>query len=108
MFTNDSEAIFNAINGTSSDKEKEKLKGRGLNMSANIVTFGFGEELLIASGNGLCSINQEGISSFENICPFIDGTLLCLKINTNKINIYNYTAFKEFEKLLLKSDLNGN
>lgn len=38
----------------------------------------------------------------------MDGTLLCLKINTKKINIYNYADFREFDKLLLRSDFNGN
>ncbi len=97
-FDKDSEAIFNAINGASSDKENEKLKGRGLNTTANIVSLGFEEELLIASGNGLVVVNKFGVNCVDNINSFLDGTLICLRINTKKFNIYNYLKNVEFKR----------
>lgn len=105
-FNNDSEAIFQAINGTSSDREKYKLKGRGLNTSVNLIVNGFGEDFLIASRKGICTIDKKGVHCQETVKPYIDGTLIVLEINANKFNIYDYTSFKEFEKSNLRSDWN--
>ena len=98
-FFNDSEAIFKAINGATSDKEKEKLKGRGLNTCANIISFGFEEELLIASRNGLVTVNKYGVKCMDDMDSFLEGTLICLRINTKKFNIYNYLKHIEFKRL---------
>ena len=49
-YKKDSEAIYDAVNGKTTDKEKYNLHGRGLNSSARITTLGFGGEMLIASG----------------------------------------------------------
>lgn len=43
-YSNDCEAIYGAINGKTTDKEKFNLHGRGLNTSARITTIGSGEK----------------------------------------------------------------
>ena len=78
-FSNDSEAIYDAINGRTTDKEKYNLHGRGLNTSANITSLGFGEEMLIASRNGVCTVNKRGVRTWNKNMPFIDGTFVTLR-----------------------------
>lgn len=98
-FINDSEAIYGAINGKTTDKEKAQLHGRGLNTAANITSLGFGEEMLVASRNGVCTVNKKGIRTWNKNIPFIDGTFVTLRINTNKIkNIYKYIKRTEFDR----------
>lgn len=97
-FTDDCEAIYEAINGRTSDKEKANLHGRGLNTVANITSQGFGGEMLIASRNGVCTVNKRGIKTWKHNVPCIDGTFVTLRINTNKINIYNYLERREYIK----------
>lgn len=98
-FLNDSEAIYDAINGKTTDKEKAQLHGRGLNTSANITSLGFGEEMLVASRNGVCTVNKKGVRTWNKNMPFIDGTFVTLRINTNKIkNIHEYIKRREFNK----------
>lgn len=98
-FVDDSEAIYDAINGRTSDKEKANLHGRGLNTTANITSQGFRGEMLIASRNGVCTVNQKGIRTWKNDMPCIDGTFVTLRINTNKIrNIYDYLKRIEYTK----------
>ena len=56
---NDYDAIYEAINGKTSDKEKYGLHGRGLNSTARLTTLGFNGEMLIASGKrGLCDYKK--------------------------------------------------
>ena len=94
----DSEAIFWAINGTSSDKEDYGLHGRGLNTSATITSVAFGEERLVSSRNGACTINKNRIKLYNNV-PYIQGTFISLRVNTNKIkNIHDYTKKREYIK----------
>lgn len=89
----DGEAIFEALNGKTTDKEKFNLHGRGLNSTARITTLGFKGRMLISSGNGLCIASKNGIDIKENE-NFIDGTFILLQINNNKIdNIYNYLKY---------------
>lgn len=96
---NDSEAIFEAINGKTTDKEKYALHGRGLNTSASITTLGYGGEMLIASRNGTCTITKEGVKLYDDSL-FINGTFVTLRVNTNKINdIYKYTKRRIVKKL---------
>ncbi|WP_405308999.1 hypothetical protein [Methanobrevibacter sp.] len=98
-FENDSEAIYDAINGRTTDKEKYNLHGRGLNTSANITSLGFGEEMLVASRKGVCTVNKRGVRTWNKNMPFIDGTFVTLRINTNKIkNIHEYIKRREFNK----------
>lgn len=98
FFDEDAEAIFNAINGESSDKEDFGLHGRGLNTSASITSLGFGEEMLISSRNGTCTINGSGIKLWKNV-PYIQGTFISLRVNTNKIkNIHEYTKKRDYIK----------
>ncbi len=98
-FNNDSESIYEAINGKTTDKEKAELHGRGLNTSANIISLGFGGEMLVASRNGVCTINKRGVRTWDKNMPFIDGTFITLRINTNKINnIYEYIKRREINK----------
>lgn len=93
-FINDAEAIFNAINGTSSNKEKSGLKGRGLNTIVRFVSLGFKEEILIVSRNGLCSINQKGaiLKKLDN--DIIKGTFISLRLNNEKFNETSYELTK--------------
>lgn len=96
--SNDSESIFKAINGASSDKEGHGLHGRGLNTIATITSFGFGEEMLISSRNGACTINKNRIKLYSHV-PYIQGTFISLRVNTNKINnIYDYTKRRRYIK----------
>ena len=98
-FTNDSEAIYEAINGKTTDKEKYNLHGRGLNTTANITSLGFGEQMLIASRNGVCTVNKKGVKTWKRNMPYIDGTFVTLRINTNKIkNIHEYIKRREYNK----------
>lgn len=97
-FVDDCEAIYEAINGRTSDKEKDNLHGRGLNTAANITSYGFRGEMLIASRNGVCTVNKRGIKTWKHNMPCIDGTFVTLRINTNKINIYNYLERMEYVK----------
>lgn len=98
FFDEDAEAIFNAINCTSSDKEDYGLHGRGLNTSAAIASLGFREEMLISSRDGTCIIDEKGITLYKNV-PYIQGTFISLRVNTNKIrNIHEYTKKREYAK----------
>lgn len=69
-FVDDSEAIYEAINGRTSDKEKINLHGRGLNTAANITSQGFMGQMLIASRNGVCTVNKRGIRTWKKGMPF--------------------------------------
>ena len=89
-FFNDSEAIFDAVNCKTTDKEDEGLHGRGLNTIANLTSFGYGEELLISSRGGTCVIDRRGIDVLPENKYYINGTFLSLRLNTNEINIYDY------------------
>lgn len=64
-YKQDSEAIYDAINGKTTDKEKYNLHGRGLNSSARVTTLGFDGEMLIASGNGICFINKKRCTNID-------------------------------------------
>jgi len=98
FFDEDAEAIFSAINGTSSDKEDYGLHGRGLNTSAAITSLGFREEMLISSREGTCTIDENGIKLYKNV-PYIQGTFISLRVNTNKIrNIHEYTKKRKYNK----------
>ena len=98
-YKNDCEAIFEAINGRTTDKEKFNLHGRGLNSSARITTIGFGGEMLICSGSGNCRITTEGakLSPNENRN---NGTLIILRITNRKVdNIYECLKFEKINIL---------
>ena len=98
-FINDSEAIFEAINGQTSDKEDYQLHGRGLNTTASITSLGFGGEMLIASRNGVCTVYPRGVKLWNNGMPIIDGTFVTLRVNTNTKSNINYAKRREFEKI---------
>lgn len=90
-FNSDGEAIFDAINGKSTDKGKVGLHGRGLNTSARLTSLGFGEEMFIVSRNGMCRINSKGAKIKDIQEPYIKGTFIAVRVNTNKINnLSNY------------------
>lgn len=98
-YYNDNEALFDAINGKTTDKEKYNLHGRGLNSSARITTLGFDGEMLIASGNGICLINKKGAKTYDNKNK-INGTFIILRINNKKIeNIYEYLKYEKINKI---------
>lgn len=71
-YENDSEAIFESINGKTTDKEKYNLHGRGLNTSARITTLGFDGEMLISSGYGICDISSKGQSYIPIIIKLME------------------------------------
>ena len=98
-FNNDSEAIFDALNGKTTDKEKYNLHGRGLNSTARITTLGFKGEMIVFSGKGICIITKEGIKTCENE-KYVNGTLISLKIPNKKVdNIYNYLKHEKINKI---------
>ena len=98
-FKDDCSAIFEAVNGKTTDKEKYKLHGRGLNSSARITTLGFKGEMLIASGKGICLIDSEGIETCKNRYE-ITGTFIILKMPNKKIdNIYNYLKYEKINRI---------
>ena len=95
---NDCEAIYEAINGKTSDKEKYGLHGRGLNSTVRITTLGFNGKILIASGKGICLISEKGAETYSNNNT-IKGTLIILKIqNRNINNIYEYLKHENINK----------
>lgn len=98
-YENDSDAIFKSINGTTTDKEKFNLHGRGLNTSARIATLGFNGNMLIASGKGICDINSNGAKTYYNPIE-INGTFILLKLNNKKVdNLYECIEYKTIDKI---------
>ncbi len=96
---NDCEALFEAINGKTSDKEKYGLHGRGLNSTAQLTTRGFDGEMIIASGKGICIITKEGAKPYFNSHE-IKGTFVILRIKNRKVDdIYKYLEFKDIVKV---------
>ena len=86
-FDNDCNAIYQAINGKSSDILKQNIRGTGLNISINLVKNGIEGSILIASRKGLCYINNKII--YKEI-EDIKGTLVSLRIKQKVVNIYDY------------------
>ncbi|WP_406534830.1 ATP-binding protein [Methanobrevibacter sp.] len=98
-YKNDCEAIYQSINGKTTDKEKYNLHGRGLNTSVRLTTLGFDGEILIASSKGVCYITSDGAKLHQNKRR-INGTFIMLRINNKKIeNIYECIKFKKINKL---------
>ncbi len=98
-FINDSEAIFDAINGKTTDKEKYGLHGRGLNSATRITTLGFDGEMLIASGFGVCVVSSKGANTYSNSHE-IKGTFVILRIKNKKVNnLYEYLKFNKIKKI---------
>lgn len=96
---NDFEAIYDAINGKTTDKEKYELHGRGLNSTVRITTLGFNGEILIASGKGICMITENGAKTYSNKNT-IKGTKVILKIPNKKVdNIYEYLKHENINKI---------
>ena len=97
-YASESECIYNAINGNTTDKEKYALHGRGLNSSARITTLGFHGEMLIASCRGICYIDENGAQTYSNE-NIIEGTFIVMRINNKSINnIYEYLKYKKINK----------
>ena len=97
-YNGDSESIFEAVNGKTTDKEKYNLHGRGLNSTARITTLGFEGKMFIFSGNGCCLITKDGIQLNENK-KSVTGTFILLQINNKKVdNIYNYLKYEIIHK----------
>ena len=98
-YSTDSEAIFEALNGKTTDKEKYNLHGRGLNSTARITTLGFEGKMLISSGKGLCLATKKGIIIRENE-NVMGGTFILLQLDNNKINnIYTYLKFEKINAI---------
>lgn len=96
---NDCEAIYDAINGKTTDKEKFVIHGMGLNTTSRLTTLGFDGEVLIASGNGVCEITKEGAKPYLNTHE-ITGTFVILRIKNKKIdNIYDYLKYETINKI---------
>lgn len=97
-YNGDSESIFEAVNGKTTDKEKYNLHGRGLNSTARITTLGFGGKMFIFSGKGACLITKKGVQLYENK-ESLAGTYILLQINNKKIdNIYDYLKYEQIHK----------
>ena len=98
-YKQDSKAIYDAINGKTTDKEKYNLHGRGLNSSARITTLGFDGEMLISSGKGICLINKKGAQTVTNTKKQ-NGTFIILKIKNKQIDdIYEYLKYEKINKI---------
>ena len=98
-YENDSDAIYESINGKTTDKEKYNLHGRGLNTSARITTLGFNGNMLIYSGFGACEINSQGAKLYENTHN-MNGTFIILKINNKKVdNLYECIKHEKINKI---------
>jgi hypothetical protein len=96
---NDCEAIYDAINGKTTDKEKYVIHGMGLNSTARLTTLGFDGEVLIASGKGICEITKKGAKPYLNDHE-IKGTFIILRIRNQKINdIYEYLKYDNINKI---------
>lgn len=100
-FIDDSEVIYEAINGKSTDKEKEGIHGRGLNTSARLTSLGFDEEMLIASREGLCIINQNGAKIKEIDSYYVEGTFITIRVNNKKIGqkLFDYLPLRTIHKI---------
>jgi hypothetical protein len=100
FFESDERYIFEALNGLSSDINKDKLRGSGLNSSLRVVSEAFGGEMLIASGTGLIHKNKNGIriEKLENVTIY--GTLISLRImeKSDRTSVVLYSSHKELEK----------
>ncbi len=98
-FDNDGKAIFEALNGKTTDNEKFNLHGRGLNSTARITTLGFKGEMVIFSGNGACLVTENGIDIQKNENS-INGTFISLQMNNRKIdNIYEYLKYVRINQI---------
>ena len=80
---NDSEAVYEAINGKSSHMLYNELSSYGLNRIANVLSKGFQGELLVASRGGLCYINEKGAKLYEIDETYIKGTLISMRFKGN-------------------------
>ena len=96
---NDYEAIFDAINGKTTDKEKFVIHGMGLKSTARLTTLGFEGEVLISSGNGICEITKKGANPYLNTHE-MNGTFVILRIKNKKIeNIYEYLKYEKINNI---------
>ncbi len=100
-FHNDAEAIFDAINGKTTDKYEYKLRGFGLNTSTQISTLCFKEQMIIASRGGLCFINDKGAYLYDIDDNYVDGTYVGIRINENRVDDLTpyYSSKKEIKKV---------
>lgn len=99
-FSNDCEAILQAINGlsTKDDGRGYVERGTGLNSTVNIVTKGGNGEFLIASNKGLLDINKRRIIAMEIPENYINGTFISLRVSSSKkIDIYDYLAHSKYK-----------
>ena len=97
--TNDCEALFDAVNGKTTDKEKYGLHGRGLNSTVRIATLGFNGKMLIASGKGICEITKKGAKTYPNNHT-TKGTLIILIIKNKKVDdIYEYLKYENINRI---------
>jgi hypothetical protein len=101
-FENDCDAIFQAINGKSSDILKNGMRGTGLNSSINLVTNGNKGSFLVASREGLVFISGKNTIFKEVEKGFLNGTLISFRLNKEKTDIYPY-----MEPINIESDNYG-
>ncbi|KZX15766.1 hypothetical protein MBCUT_12690 [Methanobrevibacter cuticularis] len=99
-YDNDNDYIIAALNGKSSDINNFRMRGSGLNSSHRIISEGFGGEMLIVSGKGLCHITPEGVFLGIND-NYFKGTIVSLRINEKVLGneIHNYTSHKEIQNI---------
>ncbi|MCK9626808.1 MAG: ATP-binding protein [Bacteroidales bacterium] len=92
IFEKDYEAIFNAINGTTTKKDFQR--GYGLCSSINMIVKGLNGEFLIASRKGVVYITPKEIKTYE--IKMFKGTLIAFRIplSEHKLDIYKYADSK--------------
>ncbi|MBO4516048.1 hypothetical protein J5751_01085 [bacterium] len=98
-FKNDCEAIIKAVNGLSTKHGKEFIgRGTGLNTVINIVTQGANGNVIIASGTGVVEITKSQVYAKHVPENYIGGTLVGLRLNSNKsVNVYGHMKGIEYK-----------
>lgn len=98
-FKNDCEAIIKAVNGLSTKHGEEFIgRGTGLNTVINIVTQGANGNVIIASGTGVVEITKSQVYAKHVPENYIGGTLVGLRLNSNKsVNVYEHMKGIEYK-----------
>jgi hypothetical protein len=100
IYENDAEYIFQALNGLSSDINKDRIRGSGLNSTLRVVSEVFDGELLIASREGLVHKSHRGIMLKKLKDVYIGGTLVSLRVmeKSGKHKVGKFSSYKEVKK----------
>lgn len=91
-FSDDNDAINQAINGKSTKKD-EGLRGTGLNNVINLITKGNGGSVLIASRNGLIHIIKNKKYKLNMRNNINKGTLISIRLKMKIVDIENFYSY---------------